>query len=262
MVEVSGWRVEVEPKIMLVAYLNLRDMLAFNSLSKPPAKLPKLYTPFVENDPELKIQLTQVIEAYRARKQELVNEWVTYCENERILWCLYLLNVPGFPESGIIPVFSLPPQLAVQGHIHPSSWIQVALIPVRFKDGRIHKPLQAKVFYTEAYKAYAIYNYRRLRELLEKVPVLFHLYSRNASKYGGGTHRAYRNTLRDWLRLILSHVLLITATYMGKKLRLYPEMAKHILNNPVHPLDILPKSIDEELREALAIVDWGKVIEV
>jgi hypothetical protein len=259
--EVSGWRVEVEPKIMLVAYLNLRDISAFNSLSKPPARLPKVYTPFMENDPELKMQLARVIEAYRARKQELVSEWVTYCEAEKILWCLYLLNVPGFPASAVIPVFSLPPQLAVQGYIHPSSWVQVALIPVKFKDGRVHKPLQAKVFYTEAFKAYGIYNYRRLRELMKQVPVLYQIYSGNASKYGEGTHRAYRNTLRDWLRLVLSHVLLITATYMGRKVRLYPEMAKHILNNPVHPLDILPKNIDEALRDALAIVDWRKVIE-
>jgi hypothetical protein len=162
----------------------------------------------------------------------------------------------------VIPVFSLPPQLAVQGYIQPSSWIQVALIPLKLKDGRIHKPLQAKVFYTEAFKSYAIYNYRWLREQMKKIPVLFHLYSRNASKYGDGTHKAYRNTLRDWLRLLLSHVLLITATYMERKVRLYPDMAKHFLANPVHPLDILPKTVDEELREALTVVDWKKVLEV
>jgi hypothetical protein len=260
--EVPGWRVEVEPRIMLVAYLNLRDISAFNSLSKPPVKLPRAYVPFLEKDWELKMEFDNVIETYKARKQGLVNEWVAYCEAERILWCLYLLNVPAFPASAVIPVFSLPPQLAVQGYIHPSSWIQVALIPVRFKNGRIHKPLQAKVFYTEAFKAYGIYNYRRLRELMEKVPVLFHLYSRNASKYGEGTHKAYRNTLRDWLRLLLSHVLLITATYMARRVRLYPDMAKHILANPVHPLEILPKTVDEELREALGVVDWRKVIEV
>jgi hypothetical protein len=255
------WRVEVEPRVMLVAYLNLRDIIALDSLSKSPIRLPKLYTPFLESTPELLRGLGEVTEGYRARKRELVDEWVAYCENERILWCLYLLNVPGFPASAVIPVFSLPPQLAVQGYIHPSSWVQVALIPVKLKDGRVHRPLQAKVFYTEAYTSYGIYGYRRLRELMKQVPVLFHLYARNASKYGEGTHRAYRNTLRDWLRLLLSHVLLITATYMGRRLRLYPEMARHILGNPVHPLDILPGAVDGELRKALEAADWRKVLE-
>jgi len=84
----------------------------------------------------------------RARARELVAKAA-----EKLPYIAYLLDTPLVPES-IIAVLAHPPDLTFKRFgpaVKPSSWIAISFIPTRLSDGRMHRPLVAKYFYTTNY---------------------------------------------------------------------------------------------------------------
>jgi len=86
--------------------------------------------------------------ALKARAREIVGRAAG-----RLPYIAYLLDTPLVPES-LLAVLAHPPDLTLKRFgpaVKPASWIAVSFIPTRLRDGRVHRPLLAKFFYTANY---------------------------------------------------------------------------------------------------------------
>ena len=133
---------------------------------------------------------------------------------EKLPYIAYLLDTPLVPES-IIAVLAHPPDLTLKRFgpaVNPGSWIAVSFIPTRLSNGRTHRPLIAKYFYT---MNYPVIQFKREHfALCGKSDVLCNFYRKKVEEEKRKPNvkneaHARKRAVRDIMRVYLGNAWLI-----------------------------------------------------
>ncbi len=144
-------------------------------------------------------------EEVRRRREELI-EAALRRFSEGNPWLAALREGP-YPRLVLLAFVEQPPQVTIPRlwgphHVHPGSYIAVSFIPVRLQDGRVHRPLRARV----AFSAFKTAYWRQRRRLLERYPHLARVYESSLRKYeakGYPRGRAEALAFRDVFRVLV-----------------------------------------------------------
>jgi len=151
----------------------------------------------------------------RNRSVEAIRERLAEIEGEALGWCMAHDYVPGLflastilPRLCLVPFLALPPQVThPEVHRKPlkvSTYINMGFVPVRLRNGKVHKNVFVKTFYPLARTVIVMHR----RRLFSKVPKLEMLWNKNVSQYGENA-RGRENAIHDIVRVFVGSAWLV-----------------------------------------------------
>ena len=196
---VGAWRL-----IYLLRVAKIENQAWQMVAKKPPLQLERLGL-VGDVSGGIRLHYNQVWEPVRRAVSVLVYEAMG-----RYLYLRFLLSVKGFGPMLALAFLASPPDVTLKRAgpiVKPSGYINVNFIPVVLKNGRIHRPILARFFYSNAVASITLRRY-----LTRENPQTRAVYERNMKKYverGYPETRAKRLAFRDALRVVIGCAWLV-----------------------------------------------------
>ena len=250
----------VDPKDIALAQYTIRIFYnrekEHSSITKPLTNNKVLMIPEIRKEYEKYAKYTT--QNYEALNIEIKKQGGEYAaKNFNIAYA----DATIFKNISLVFV-AYPPQITTQKvnpyTIPPSAYINVLFIPItRTSDGRKIVTLASKILY----KHFVLYRRYHIKRYLEKKPVLKAFVEKKTQQYisqGQPERRAWKNALRDLVRIIIGNIWLVGIYYLIEEGSIEPEdiilpyeLAKQpelhkIYIDPIHTAEpyLLPLDMD------------------
>ncbi len=250
------------------AYIDTKMLIYLSDLSRSISsaldgrRIPSWYDNGFEA--ELASASSSALNAVGNSVRRIVETWVSYVYTANYLPGIYLLNTLYFPQQCIVPFIATPPQIThpetCKKYIHPSTYISHALLPVRFRDGKMHRSIV-----TKAFSAPMFLTLRNSRsKLFEAAPKLEKIFKNDVEKYGERRGRILG--IKDIIRVYIGNAWLVWVyeAYQSNVIKSVV-LPYHLAKNPelavdmVDPVELLkPKS---EIRSEVKNITWRWLVE-
>jgi len=271
-----GYKVVVSDEERANAYVFVKYLVEFGSLKKlytliEHGKQPQKRTFSLTTWDLVKKKLDALLKYIDIRK--LINSFIDECINKYpFIWFIY--NTDVFDKESLLAIICDPPQVTQDPFgklVSPDAYINVHFIPTKLKNGKHHRSLIAKFFYT---KNYLIWFYK-INNILKQYPILQSVFNTSYNKYLDKGLKMFNNkkraesfakkcARRDCIRVFIGATWLIQIYFLVKhnivKHVIVPKYLIEHVDMLINPAQLLPNQKKVEFMQKFGIdieeINW------